>query len=248
MDSAQQSMMGDSSWAVWQQLIATPVFSLGLTLGSYEFGRWLQRLCQGNPVVNPVLIAILLIGGFLHLTGTPYEIYFGGAQFIHFMLGPATVALAIPIIHNLERLRGMRVAILVGIMIGSLVSAVSGIELVELFGGSRAVAVSMAPKGATTPIAIGVSQSLGGIPSLSAVLAIASGILAAVSLEFLLDLVKVKDWRPLGLAAGTAGSGIGAARAISLHETAGAFAGLAVALNGLTTALLVPILVHFWPK
>jgi len=248
MTDLAQSMTENSSRAVWEQVIAMPAFAISLTLGSYQLGRWLQRRCRGNPIVNPVLISILFIGGFLRLTGTSYETYFDGAQFIHFMLGPATVALAIPIIHNLERLRGMRVAVLAGIVIGSLVSAVSGIGLVELFGGSRAVAVSMAPKAATTPIAIGVSQSLGGIPSLSAVLAIASGILAAVSMEFLLGLIKVRDWRPLGLAAGTAGSGIGAARAISIHETAGAFAGLAVALNGLTTALLVPVLVHFWPK
>ena len=243
-----QSMPKDNAWAVWEQVIATPAFAISLTLGSYQLGHFIQRLCRGAPIVNPVLVSILLIGGFLRLTGTPYETYFSGAEFIHFMLGPATVALAIPIIHNLERLKGMRVAVLLGIVIGSLVSAGSGIGLVELFGGSREVAVSMAPKAATTPIAIGVSQNLGGIPSLSAVLAIASGILAAVSLEFLLGLVKVRDWRPLGLAAGTAGSGIGAARAISIHETAGAFAGLAVALNGLTTALLVPVLVHFWPK
>jgi putative effector of murein hydrolase len=248
MTDLAQSITENNSWAVWEQIIAMPVFAISLTLGSYQLGRWLQRLCRGNPIVNPVLISILLIGGFLRLTGMSYETYFNGAQFIHFMLGPATVALAIPIIHNLERLKGMRIAVLAGIVIGSLVSVVSGIELVELFGGSRAVAVSMAPKAATTPIAIGVSQSLGGIPSLSAVLAIASGILAAVSLEFLLGFVKVRDWRLLGLAAGTAGSGIGAARAISLHETAGAFAGLAVALNGLTTALVVPVLVHFWPK
>lgn len=243
-----QSGMGNVFRAPWGQVIAMPVFAISLTLGSYQLGRLLQRLCRGAPLVNPVLISIVLIGGFLRLTGTPYESYFDGAQFIHFMLGPATVALAIPIIHNLERLKGMRIAVLAGITIGSLVSAISGIGLVELFGGSRTVAVSMAPKAATTPIAIGVSQSLGGIPSLSAVLAIASGILAAVSLEFLLGLVKIRDWRHLGVAAGTAGSGIGAARAISIHETAGAFAGLAVALNGLTTAILVPVLVHFWPK
>ncbi|MBV9488785.1 MAG: LrgB family protein [Verrucomicrobia bacterium] len=232
----------------WEQIRATPLFAITLTLASYQAGICCQRLCRGAAMVNPVLTSILLIGAFLHVTGTSYETYFSGAQLIHFMLGPATVALAIPIVHNLERLKGMRVAILLGILAGSVVSAVSGVELVELFGGSRAVAMSMAPKAATTPIAIGVSQTLGGIPSLSAVLAIASGILAAVSLEFLLGLVKISDWRPLGLAAGTAGSGIGAARAVSLHETAGAFAGLAVALNGVTTALLVPLLVHFWPK
>ena len=122
MDLA-QSMTENSPWALWNQVTATPVFAISLTLGSYQLGRFMQRLCRGTPIVNPVLISILLIGVFLRLNGTPYETYFSGAQFIHFMLGPATVALAIPIIHNLERLKGMRVAVLLGIVSGSLVSA-----------------------------------------------------------------------------------------------------------------------------
>ena len=233
---------------VLEQLKGMPLFAVTLTLLSYHLGITLHRLCRGASMVNPVLVAILLIGGTLRLTGTSYDAYFAGAQPITFLLGPATVALAVPIIHNLKHLRGMWIAIFLAVTIGSLVAAVSGIGLVELFGGNREVAMSMAPKAATPPIAIAVSQSLDGIPSLTAVLAITSGILAAVSLKFLLGLIQIRGWRPLGLAAGTAGSGIGAAHALSLDGTAGAFAGVAVALNGLITSLLVPLLVHFWPR
>ncbi|HEY0790422.1 MAG TPA: LrgB family protein [Chthoniobacterales bacterium] len=241
-------MAGDLTRPVLEQLKGTPLFAVTVTLISYQLGVTLQRLCRGISLMNPVLVAILLIGGTLRLTGTSYDAYLAAAQPIAFLLGPATVALAVPIIHNLERLRGMWIAIVLAVALGSLVAAVSGIGLVEFFGGSREIAMSMAPKAATTPIAIAVAQSLDGIPSLTAVLAITSGILAAVSLKFLLGLARIKGWRPLGLAAGTAGSGIGAAHALSLHGTAGAFAGVAVALNGLITSLLVPLLVHFWPK
>jgi putative effector of murein hydrolase len=105
----------------------------------------------------------------------------------------------------------------------------------------------MAPKAVTTPIAIQVTQTVGEIPSLAAVLAIAGGVLVAISIQSLLKWAKITDWRAFGLAAGTAGSGIGAAHAISFDEIAGAFAALAVGLNGLLTALIVPTLVHLWP-
>jgi putative effector of murein hydrolase len=129
-----------------------------------------------------------------------------------------------------------------------LVSALSGTGLVAIFGGSRAVAFSMAPKAVTTPIAINVAQTIGGTPSLAAVFAISGGILVAISIKCLLDCTRITDVHVFGFAAGTAGSGIGAAHALSLHELAGAFAALAVGFNGLLTPLIVSALAHFWPK
>ncbi len=219
-----------------------PLFALVLTLGAYLLGVEVQKLVR-NPLANPVLIAIVIIGITLHLTHLSYQAYFTGAQFIHFMLGPATVALAIPMVRALEHMRRGFWPMIAALCSGSFVGMVTGYGLVRLLGGSQTVALSMAPKSLTTPIAIAVSQSIGGIPSLSAVLAIIGGILVAVSIDPLLHRLKIREPAARGLAAGTAGSGIGASRVIPQHTISAAFAGVAIGANGIITALLAPILV-----
>src|ERR1700737_3464995 len=186
---------------LWIQLTPTPLFGVTLTILSYLIGHAIQRACRGSALANPVLISILLIGGILGVTGTPYSTYFAGAQWIHFMLGPATVALAVPMVRNLGHLRRSLPGVALALTAGSLVSAIGGIALVEICGGSRAAALSMAPKAVTTPIAIEVTQTVGGIPSLGAVLAIASGVLVAISIQSLLRWAKITDWRGCGLGA-----------------------------------------------
>ena len=230
------------------ELAPTPIFGITLTLAAYVISLRIQRAARGSALANPVLLSILIIGSVLHLSGISYETYFNGAALIHFLLGPATVALAVPLANNFLHLKRRLFGIVLAIVTGSIVSIVSGIGIVEMLGGSRVIAFSMAPKAATTPIAMDVSRTFGGIPSLTAVLAISGGILVAIFIRPILKCMKIEDWRAFGLAAGTAGSGIGAARAIPLHETAGAFAGLAIGLNGLITALLVPIAIHLWSK
>ena len=240
--------MNPSAWHVLPVFLSTsPLFWLTYTLAAYTAGIRIQRWLKRNALANPVLLAILFIGATLKLTGVTYQTYFSGAQFIHFLLGPATVALAIPLVNHLHHIRRSLGPLLVALLAGSLVSAVSGYGLVRLLGGTEDVALSMMPKAATTPIAIGVAQNIGGIPSLTAVLAIAGGVIAAVFIQKLMSWFRIKDWRACGLAAGTAGSGIGAAQVIPLHDIAGAFAGVAIGLNGLMTSILVPLLVHLWP-
>jgi putative effector of murein hydrolase len=219
-----------------------PLFALVLTLGAYLFGVEVQKRVR-NPLANPVLIAIVIIGVTLRLMHLSYQAYFTGAQFIHFMLGPATVALAIPMVRALEHMRRGFWPMMAALCAGSLVGLVAGYGLVRLLGGSQAVALSMAPKSLTTPIAIAVSASIGGIPSLSAVLAIIGGILVAVSIDPVLHWMKIRGPAARGLAAGTAGSGIGASRVIPQHTISAAFAGVAIGANGILTALLAPILV-----
>jgi putative effector of murein hydrolase len=232
---------------LWAQIASSPLFGVTLTVLSYAIGVAIQRACKGAAVANPVLIAILLIAGLLKATGTSYQAYFAGGQFIHFLLGPATVALAVPLVKNLDHLKRNLLGVLLAVTTGSLVSAFSGFALVELCGGTRQVALSMAPKAVTSPIAIDVAQAVGGIPALSAILAISSGIFVATFIQPLLHWIKSKDAQVFGLAAGNVGSGIGAAHAIRLNEIAGAFASVAIALNGLLTALAVPLLVNLWP-
>jgi len=229
-------------------LLGTPGWGIVLTILSYNVGLLIQKRCGGLSVANPVFISIILIGGFLRLTGISYQSYYLSAQFIPFLLGPATVAFAVPLVRNQKHLRGRTSPIILSLVAGSLVSAVSGIGLVALCGGSRTVAFSMAPKAVTTPIAMSVAQTCGGIPSLSAVFAIAGGILVAMSAKWLFGRSKITDVRAFGFAAGTAGSGIGAAHALAFRELAGTFAALAVGFNGLFTPLIVPAIASFWPR
>lgn len=218
-----------------------PLLALTLTLVAYLAGVALQRRLK-TPVANPVLFAIVVIGIALRLTHTSFAAYFAGAQFLHFLLGPATVALAIPLVQSIEVIRRSLVPLLAALAAGSLTSALTGYGLARALGASQPIALSMLPKSLTTPIAIGVAESIGGVPSLCAVLAIAAGILVAVSIDAVARSLRVTDWQAIGLAAGTAGSGIGASRVIPQHPLAAAFAGVALGANGLLTALLAPLL------
>jgi putative effector of murein hydrolase len=221
-------------------LPVSSLFALTLTVGAWLLGVWIQKRLRGLPLANPVLLAIVMIGVVLRVSHTSYATYFEGAQFIHFLLGPATVALAIPLVQNKALIRKSLGAMGPALLAGAVLSAVAGYALVRVCGGTREVALSMMPKAATTPIAIGVAQTVGGIPALTAVLAIAGGILVAVGIEVTLKLLRIKDWRAWGLAAGTAGSGIGAAEVLRMSDVAGAFAGMAIGLTGLVTSIVCP--------
>jgi putative effector of murein hydrolase len=233
--------------ALWTPLEASPLLWLGATLLAYVLGQAAQHVCRGSPLANPVLIAILLMVALLKVTGTPYQIYFGGVRFIHFLLGPATVALAVPLARNLSHVRRSFRGLGLALLAGSLTSALSGIGAVWLLGGSRAVAFSMAPKAVTTPIAMAVAQDAGGLPALTAALAIAGGIIAAVIGETVLRHLRIDDWRAHGLAAGVAGSGVAAAQVAPRDSLAAAFAAVGIGLNGLLTAIIVAAIALLWP-
>ncbi|PWC45942.1 LrgB family protein [Azospirillum sp. TSA6c] len=229
---------------IWVYLSASPLAGLTLTLVAYQIGLWVFEKLGRRPVLNPVLIAVILIAGTLSLSGIDYRTYFDGAQFVHFLLGPATVALAIPLYNQFQEVRRSAVALVVALLVGSAASALSAVALVWSFGGSKATILSMAPKSVTSPIAMGVSEQIGGLPSLTAVFVIITGIVAASLGTWVLNLVRVKDWRARGFGMGVAAHGIGTARALQVNEVAGAFAGLGMGLNGLATALLLPTLYH----
>lgn len=226
--------------AVGAVLRASPLVCLALTVCAYLVGLWLHRLAAASPLLNPVLVAIGLVAGLLILSGTPYQDYFAGAKPVHILLGPATVALAVPLYRQIHHLRRAWLALGVTLVAGSLTAIASAVGLARVLGAPAVVGLSLAPKSATTPIAIGIAQKIGGLPTLTAVLVILTGITGAVIGSSLLRLVGVRDARAVGFAIGLAAHGIGTARAFQLSETAGAFAGLAMAANGLATALLVP--------
>jgi putative effector of murein hydrolase len=231
--------------AIWTPLAPTPLLWLAVTLLAYIAGQMIRRLCRGSPLANPVLIAIIIMAALLVGTGTPYTTYFAGAQFINFLLGPATVALAVPLARNLAHVRRSFRGVGLALLAGSVTSAVSGVVVVWALGGGQAVALAMAPKAVTTPIAMALSQEIGGAPALTAALAIAGGIVAAVIGQTMLRWLRITDWRAHGFAAGVGGSGVAAAQVAPLDGLAAAFAALGISLNGLLTAVLVPLLVPF---
>lgn len=227
---------------VWVYLSASPLLHLTLTLVAYQFSFFLYRRGRLSPLLNPVLLSLVLIVAVLVATGTSYDTYFDGAQFVHFLLGPATVALAIPLYRQFDKVRRSAVAILASITVGSITAAASAVAIAWLLGGSRLALLSLAPKSATAPVAMGITEQLGGLPSLTAVLVISTGILGAIIGPYVLNLLHIKDMAARGLAMGTASHGIGTARAMQVNEVAGAFAGLAMGLNALATAVLLPLI------
>jgi predicted murein hydrolase (TIGR00659 family) len=227
---------------IWVYLSAGPLLWLTATLIAYIAAFRLYQRSGFNPLLNPVAGAVILLVGMLWLTGTDYRTYFDGAQFVHFLLGPATVALAVPLYTHFARVRRAALPMLAALLAGSLAAVGSAVGIALALGGSMQTVASLAPKSVTTPIAMGISEQIGGLPSLTAVMVILTGIVGAMSGGPLFDLMGIRDWRARGFAIGLAAHGIGTARAFQVNQVAGTFAGIAMGLNGLVTAILAPLL------
>ena len=231
---------------IWAYLTQGPLLWLTATLAAYALGTTVFRLSRGQSWANPVLIAVVLLGLLLTATGTPYATYFEGAQFVHFLLGPATVCLALPMHDNLPRMRAAALPILAGLAAGSLVAVASALAIAQAFGLGGEVMASLAPKSTTAPVAIGIAERLGGQPTLTAVLVLTTGIFGAMVVTPLFNALGFRDWRARGLAVGTAAHGIGTARALQVNPTAGAFAGIGMGLNAVLTAILAPLILRLF--
>jgi predicted murein hydrolase (TIGR00659 family) len=230
-----------SEFAVWVYLSRTPLLWLTVTLAAYLVADRISAATGRHPVANPVLMAILFTSSVLALTGTPYATYFEGAQFVHFLLGPATVVLALPLYEHRKTVMRSLVPMLAALIIGCIVALGSAVGLARLLGMPHDVIVSLSPKSVTAGVAMGVSQTLGGDPTLTAVLVMTTGIIGAILVTPLMNLLRIKDMRARGFAVGLAAHGIGTARAFQVSEVAGTFAGIAMGLNAFLTAVLVPV-------
>lgn len=227
---------------IWSYLSREPLLWLTLTLAAFALGDLAFRASGRSPYANPVLIAVVLLGLLLQVTGTPYATYFEGAQFVHFLLGPATVAFALPLYDTLPQLRRAFLPVVAALFAGSLTAIVTALAIARALGIEGTLLASIAPKSATAAVAIGISERLGGSPTLTAVLVILTGIVGAIMATPLLNALRLTDWRARGFAVGTASHGIGTARALQVNPTAGAFAMLGMVLNAMLTAILAPAL------
>ena len=230
---------------IWVYLSTGPLLWLTVTLVAYLLAQQVYQRSGLNPLLNPVALAVILLAGVLLITGTDYQTYFEGAQFVHFLLGPATVALAVPLYSHFGKVRAVILPMLVALICGAVTAVATAIVVALALGASFETLASLAPKSVTTPIAMGISDQIGGLPSLTAVLVILTGILGAMIATPLLNLLGIRDWKARGFAIGVAAHGIGTARAFHVNELAGTFAGIAMGLNGLATALLVPLLIDW---
>jgi predicted murein hydrolase (TIGR00659 family) len=227
----------------WVYLSASPLLGLTLTLCAYVVAHAIYVRAKLSPLANPVAIAIALVSLVLVMSGMSYQRYFAGAQFVHFLLGPATVALAVPLARQLPRVRQAFLPLACALVCGCVTAIVSSVAVAMLLGATPQLGRTMGPKSATTPIAMAVAERLGGYPSLTAVLVIATGIFGAISGRFLFNALRIDSPEARGFALGVASHGIGTARAFQVSPEIGAFAGLGMGLNGALTAVLAPWLV-----
>ncbi len=224
-------------------------WSLPLTLAVFFAARKLAARFK-LALLNPLLVAMVVIIPLLLLTGTPYDHYFQGSKVLNDLLQPAVVALAFPLYEQLHQIRARWKSIITICFIGSLVAMISGTLIALLMGATPEIAASILPKSVTTPIAMAVGGSIGGIPAISAVCVIFVGVLGAVFGHTLLNLMRIKTKSARGLAMGTASHALGTARSAELDYQEGAFSSLALVICGIITSLvapfLFPLLIALW--
>jgi predicted murein hydrolase (TIGR00659 family) len=227
---------------LWVYLASTPLFGLTATLMVYVIASLFYERVERAPWANPVLWSVIGLGALLVATGTPYQTYFAGAQFVHVLLGPAVVALGWPLWLRRAELRQRGVALTTAAAAGGFAAAGSAVLLGWSLDMPAEVLRSLAPKSVTAPVAMGIAESIGGVPALAAVFAVATGLVGALSAKYLFDWLKIDDMAARGFALGTASHGIGAARALQVDPDAGAYAGIALGVQVLIAALLMPLM------
>ncbi len=227
--------------AAWHEIAVQPVTGVTETIVAYAAAVRLHRWGRGHPLLNPTLVAIVLLAAAVQASGLSYAAYAQSASVVSFMLSPAVVLLAVPLYRRRAVIRASGSIILGALAVGVPMGIATGVGLASLLGADRRTLLSLAPKSATAGIAIGISERIGGVPALTAVLVIMTGITGAVLAPSLTRWLGIRDERVVGLSIGISSHGIGTARALQIGEVAGSFAGLGMTLNGVLTAIVLPI-------
>ena len=235
----------NAPFALWTYLAATPLLWLTVTVLAWIAADALAQASGRHPLVNPLMLTVAGVAALLLATRTPYGTYFAGAQFVHFLLGPATVAIAVPLFRNWPLVVRHALPMLAALLAGGVTAIASALAVAAALGVPHDVLVALAPKSVTAGIAMGISEGLGGAPALTAVLVIATGLIGAVMVTPLMNALGIRDYAARGFAVGLASHGIGTARAFTVDPVAGTFAGIAMGLNALLSAVLVPLIVRW---
>ncbi len=223
------------------ELLASPFFGIALSIVAFSIGVWIQKK-TGLVICNPLIIAIVLVSGVLLLFKIPYESYNEGGSIINMFLAPATSCLAVSVYTRVELLKRNWLPILAGCVAGSLTSMGSVFLLCRLFGLDEAMTYSLLPKSVTTPIAVGIAESHGGISSITVAAVILTGIMGSILAPFLIRIFRVKDAMTAGLAIGACSHAVGTSKAIEIGETEGAMSGLAIGICGIVTVVFAMFL------
>ena len=236
-------MLYDAVEGLRAYLAASPLAWLFATVAVYVACIWLYDKSGRKQIFHPVLMAVIILGAVLWAADIDYAVYFEGAQFVHFLLGPVTVLLAVPLFKCLRLIRRSAGSVLVSLVVGSLIASLPAVLLAFWLGADDAVMRSLAAKSVTTPIALGITESLHGFTPIAAVIVVFTGVLGGVIGGWVFKIARVRDSRAMGFALGLTSHGIGVGRAMQIDTTAAAFASLAMGLNGLITALWAPAVV-----
>ncbi|UCJ16830.1 LrgB family protein [Pseudomonas sp. MM211] len=228
----------------WMAVTHHPLFGAGITLGAYQLAiaayektRWV--------FLQPVLVSTLLVIAILLFCGLTFSEYKSGAEALTIFLGPATVALAVPLYLNLRRIRQVFWPTVLTLLIAGVVATVLGVALAWMLGAEHNMLMSMAPKSVTSPIAMLVASQIGGLAALAAVFVMITGVLGAIIGPSLLRWCGVHHHAAVGMALGMTAHAVGTSRAMQESEECGAFAALAMSLMGVFTAILLPLAVVF---
>lgn len=235
-------MTPTSLTAVWQHLNSTPLLWLCITIAIYLLAIQIYKRAHNNPLLLPVLTSVIMLVILLLLSGTPYEEYFASVKMLHFLIGPATVALAIPLYHQLPKLKLLWWPLSVSLSIGALTGLVSSALITHLFGGSAEMLLSLLPKSATMPIALAITDYTGGEPSITAVAVAITGVLGSLMSMPVFRFFGFNNPIVQGIATGVSAHAIGTARLIQSNETKGAFSALAMCIAGILTAVFMPVM------
>ena len=223
--------------------LENPLFLLAITFGIYFFSKYIQQK-TGWVLLNPILLTIAALILFLRLCNISYETYHFGGQFIEFWLKPAVVALGVPLYLQLEKIKKQLWPILFSQLAGCIIGVISVVLIAKLLGGSKEVILSLAAKSVTTPIAMEVTKTVGGIPSLTAAVVVCVGLFGAIFGFQILTLLKIESPIAQGLSMGTAAHAVGTSTAMDVSGKYGAYASLGLTLNGIFTALFTPTILR----
>ncbi len=231
---------------IWVYLSGSPLLALVLTLSAYLVGLTLYERSQRNPLANPVLIAVVVVTFSISVLDMSYTKYFEGAQFVHFLLGTATVSLAIPIYKGFTSLKGRMGMLLLSLVVGGITSVFTAVGVARWLGVDESLVRGLMAKSVTAPIAMGIAERVQASPTLTAIFAVSTGILGAILGRYVLDVLRVTQWWQRGFALGVAAHGIGTSRAFSVHPQAGAYASIGMGLHGIVGAVVIPYAVAWW--